>query len=66
MPDLSHIERLGAERRRAAHALGVASSDLRLETVDMYREGARKLELARAAGVSRTTLDKWLNRTEER
>lgn len=66
MPDLERLERLGEERRAVLASLLRATMLVRGEAVARYVGGAAKVDICRAAGVSRPTLDAWLHEEDSR
>ena len=61
MTDRLDLLTAAARERDALEAAAAASRDrLRRLVVEAVRDGARKAEVARAAGVSRVTVDQWL------
>lgn len=61
MPDLSRLEALARTRQESRR-------ELRAEALRAYHDGARKVDVAHAAGITRATLDAWIrsNGKEER
>lgn len=54
------ITTLSERRAQARVAYATASVSLRAAVVEAYRTGSQKSDLARRAGITRATLDKWL------
>lgn len=65
LPDPSRLLKLVALRRDALLGATTAGNFIRWEARVLRAQGMSKVELARLAGVSRPTLDRWLNDSRE-
>ena len=60
MPSLQRLADLGAQRMALLAEVDTLTEQIRVEAIAAVRAGHEKLYVARDAGVTRRTLDRWL------